>query len=38
MTMPLPVRINLQQTILRNTSNTPCDIDYVHNAVYVNVR
>lgn len=24
--MPLPVWINLQQTILRNTSNTPCDI------------
>jgi hypothetical protein len=24
--MPLPVWINLQQTILRNTSNTPCNI------------
>lgn len=26
MTMPLPVWINLQQTILRNTSNMPCGI------------
>lgn len=24
--MPLPVWINLQQTILRNTSNMSCDI------------
>ena len=24
--MPLPVWINLQQTILRNTSSMPCDI------------
>ena len=24
--MPLPVWINLHQTILRNTSNMPCDI------------
>lgn len=26
MTMPLPVWINLQQTILRNASNMPCGI------------
>lgn len=26
MTMPLPVWINLQQTMLRNTSNMSCDI------------
>lgn len=24
--MPLPVWINLQQTMLRNASNAPCDI------------
>lgn len=29
MTMPLPVWINLQQTILRNTSNMPCNISDV---------
>ena len=26
MTMPLSVWINLQQTMLRNTANMPCDI------------
>ena len=26
MIMPLPVWTNLQQTMLRNTSNMPCDI------------
>ena len=26
MTMPLPVWISLHQTMIRNTSNMPCDI------------
>ena len=26
MTMPLPVWINLQQTMIRSASNAPCDI------------
>lgn len=26
MTMPLPVWISLQQTMIRNTSSMPCDI------------
>lgn len=35
MIMPLPVWINLQQTMLRNTSNTPCDMSDVEVLIIV---
>lgn len=35
MTMPLPVWINLQQTILRNVSNTSCDMSDVEVLIIV---
>ena len=35
MTMPLPVWINLQQTILHNASNTPCDMSDIEVLIIV---